>query len=193
MTDLFARFDLEHGTIAGGSLTERRLSQLRGAFADTRALDDQLARGEDPLVYTVSTVEHGSGQGDQHIGLGVLYPGRVGREYFLTRGHRHQRAEAAEVYIGLRGTGKMILQNSSGTSVLELVPESAVYVPGHTDHRTVNTGVAPLVYLGIYPAWAGHDYRSLENENFSVVVIEHGGAPRVLDRREFLQSVGIHQ
>lgn len=192
MTDLFARFDLEHGTIAGGMRTERRLSQLRGAFADTQALDGRLSRGEDPLVYTVSTVEHGSGEGDQHVGLGVLYPGRVGREYFLTRGHRHRRPEAAEVYIGLRGTGKMILQGSSMTSVIDLIAESVVYVPGFTDHRTVNTGAEPLVYLGIYPAWAGHDYGSLETQNFSVVVVDHGGAPRVLDRGDFLDSLDIH-
>ena len=41
---------------------------------------------------------------------------------------------------------------------MPLTPESAVYVPGHTAHRTINTGDMPLTYLGIYPARAGHDY-----------------------------------
>lgn len=192
MTDLLSRFDLERGLLSGGTLTERRLSQLQDAFADRRMLDQMLGRGEDPLVYTVCTVEHGTGQGDQHFGLGILYPGTVGREYFLTRGHRHMRAEASEVYIGVRGIGKMILQNASGTSVIELGPQSAVYVPGHTDHRTVNTGSEPLVYLGIYPAWAGHDYGSVGKNNFSVVIAKDQGAPRIIDRNEFLTSLGVN-
>jgi glucose-6-phosphate isomerase len=191
MTDLLARLDLERGILSGGTLTERHLSQLRDAFADPKALERSLARGNDPLIYTVSTIEHGSTQGDLHVGLGVLYPGRVGREFYLTRGHRHRRAEASEVYVGLRGTGKMILQNVSGTSVVDLLPQSTLYVPGHTDHRTVNTGTDALVYLGIYPAWAGHDYGSLSERPFSVVVVEDHGEPRILDREEFVKSLSV--
>jgi glucose-6-phosphate isomerase len=67
-----------------------------------------------------------------------------------------------------------------------------VYVPGHTDHRTVNTGREPLVYLGIYPAWAGHDYRSLDEQTFSVVVVEDRGNARIIDRSEFLRSLGTN-
>jgi len=192
MTELLSHIDLDRGTLSGGSHIERRLSQLRDAFADRQAVDHMLARGEDPVVYTVSTLEHGSGEGDQHVGLGVLHPGTVGQEFFLTRGHRHNRPEASELYLGLRGRGKMILQMSSGTSVIDLKPQSLVYVPGYTDHRTVNTGTEPLMYLGIYPAWAGHDYRSLSERNFSVVVVEDHGAPRILNRSEFLQSLGAH-
>ncbi len=40
--------------------------------------------------------------------------------------------------------------------MLPLEAGAVVYVPGHTAHRTVNTGPAPLVYLGIYPWDAGH-------------------------------------
>ena len=192
MTDLLSHMDLERGMLSGGVFAERRLSDLRDAFADQRSIDRMLSGGEDPLVYTVSTLEHGSGEGDQHIGLGVLYPGRVGREFFLTRGHRHKRPEASEVYVGLRGTGKMILQNTSGTSVINLLPQSTLFVPGHTDHRTVNTGGEPLVYLGIYPAWAGHDYASLVERGFTVVIVEDQGVPRVLDRSEFLKSLGAN-
>jgi len=193
MTDLASRIDPDRGTLSGGTLTERRLSQLREVFVDQRALQTMLARGEDPVVYTVSTLEHGSADGDLHVGLGVLFPGRVGQEYFLTKGHRHLRAEAAEVYLGLRGTGKMILQDGSGTAVVDLLPNGTVYVPGHADHRTVNTGEEPLVYLGIYPAWAGHDYDALREHPFSVVILEEGCTSVIRSRAEVVASFDRHR
>jgi glucose-6-phosphate isomerase len=61
-----------------------------------------------------------------------------------------------------------------------------VYVPGYTAHRTINTGAIPLVYLGVYPAQAGHDYGSIAHKNFDNVVLEIDGQPVLMDRREAL-------
>lgn len=175
--------DIDRGVLDGGSLVERRLSDLRGCFADHAALEARL-RDDDPIVYTVSALEPGADDGDLHLGLGVLMPGRVGDEYHLTKGHYHSWREAGEYYIGLRGTGGLLLEDAEGLQRFVPFGEGdIVYVPGATAHRTVNTGDEPLVYLGVYSAKAGHDYAALAAENFrQVVVVGRDGAPEVRDR-----------
>lgn len=184
--DLAARLDLDAGMIVGAPVVKRSLSDLRGCFWDPAAYQAMLAQG-DPLLYTVSSVEAGSGAGDLHYGLGVLYPGRVGDEYFMTKGHLHSRREAAEVYIGLRGEGCMLLEDeATGESRLEpLGVGCAVYVPGYAAHRTVNTGSVPLMYIGVYSADAGHDYGAIAANNFRMVVVEREGKPVMVGREDF--------
>lgn len=169
---LHAGYDTAAGTLEGGALTERRLSDMRGVFADESAFEQALAAGN-PLVYSVQSLEPGDGEGDLHYGIGTIMPGRVGAEYFMTKGHLHFWRPAAEVYIGLKGSGAMLLEDEeSGDS--KLVPLGngvIVYVPGHTAHRTVNTGDAPLVYIGVFAARAGHDYAAVAARNFRHVVI----------------------
>ena len=177
-SDIFNSFDLVLGTIGNRPRTERRLSDLRGSFRDKTAYEAALAAG-DPLLYAVTAVEPASGDGQMHFGLGILYPGKIKDEYFLTKGHYHASRAAAEVYIGLKGEGMMLLEDEA-TGASRMVPmqaNSAVYVPGHTAHRTVNTGSEPLVYLGIYPANAGHDYGAIAARNFSMVIVEKDNRP----------------
>lgn len=175
--------DADSGLLQGGTLVERRLSDLRGCFADSTAFDRSLAQ-DDPVVYRVSAIEPGDDRGDLHLGLGVLMPGRVGDEYFLTKGHYHSWREAGEYYIALRGQGGLLLEDGQGLS--RFVPFRAgqlVYVPGSTAHRSINTGDEPLVYLGIYSAQAGHDYAAIAADNFKQVVLAGAdGAPTVRDR-----------
>ena len=181
-TVMLSRMDIPAGVIQGGSLTERHLSDLEGVFADPAAYARAVSQGN-PLVYTVSTVEPGRAAGDLHYALGKLFPGRVGREYFMTKGHYHAWREAAEVYLGLSGSGVMLLEEERGASrLVPFEPETILYVPGRTAHRTINTGTAPLVYLGIYPATAGHDYAAIAARNFRKVVIERNSAPAMLAR-----------
>lgn len=185
--ELGGTYDAATGQLKGATMAHRNLSDLRGSFVDAQAFESALRQG-DPLIYTVASVEPGKGSGDLHYGLGVLMPGKIGEEYFLTKGHYHAWREAAEVYIGLRGEGCMLLEDeSSGLS--RMVPLGAgkiVYVPGHTAHRTINTGSEPLVYIGVYPAAAGHDYGSIATRNFRKVLIERDGHPLLLDRSEIL-------
>ena len=117
-------------------------------------------------------------------------PGKVGAEYHLTRGHLHAWREAAEIYIGLTGNGLMLLEGEGGAdAAVPLTANSIVYVPGHTAHRTVNIGTEPLRYLGIYHAKAGHDYAAIAQNNFRQVVIEQGGQPTVLQRKDWLETL----
>lgn len=182
-TELARHIDFATGSLSGAPVLKRHLSDLRGSFHDAAAFDAAL--GEcDPLLYTVSSVEPAHGEGQLHYGLGVLYPGKIGDEYFLTKGHYHETREAAEIYIGLRGQGAMLLEHEeTGESALVSLAEGEiVYVPGHTAHRTVNTGSQPLVYLGVYPWNAGHDYGAIAKRNFLKRVIDVDGRAVMVDR-----------
>jgi len=183
VSQLATQFDPSLGTIDDALQVKRRLSDLRGCFHDTEAFERELARGN-PLIYTVAAVEPAAGDGDLHYGLGVIYPGLIGDEYFLTKGHLHTWRVAAELYIGLAGEGVMLLEDEATgkTRLVPLQPNGTVYVPGHTAHRTVNTGNVPLTYLGVYPARAGHDYGALAERNFRSVVIQRDGKPHLIAR-----------
>jgi len=171
------------GELNGGTVVERRLSQLSGCFADEAAYRKAL-ESDDPLLYRVTAIEPGHAEGDLHYGIGVLYPGKIGDEYYLTKGHYHTWREAAEVYIGLSGEGAMLLEDeASGESRLEpLGAGKIVYVPGHTAHRTMNTGSEPLTYIGVYPSKAGHDYGAIAERNFYKILVEQDGKPELMDR-----------
>jgi glucose-6-phosphate isomerase len=184
---LHGRIDLGDGSIDGHPPVPRRLSSLEDCFADRGAFRDAVASA-DPVVYTVSTVEAADGAGQLHYGVGTIAPGRVGAEYYMTRGHLHAWRAAAELYVGLQGTGHLLLEEEgTGRSrLVPLTPHDVVYVPGDTAHRTINTGSAPLVYLGVYPAAAGHDYRRISGRSFRKVVVARRGKPEMMDREAFL-------
>lgn len=181
--DLTVAYGLDSARIGERPIVQRHLADLRGCFADAAAYEAVLAKGN-PMVYEVTAVEPATGEGQLHYGLGILHPGKIGDEYFLTKGHYHTCREAAEVYVGLRGEGAMLLEDeATGESrMVSLRENSVVYVPGHTAHRTVNTGSAPLVYLGIYPSNAGHDYGAIAEKNFRMLVVERDGKPTLQPR-----------
>ena len=185
--ELLSHFDPLTGTIMDAPVVTRRLSDLRGCFADSATFEAALARN-DPLIYTVASVTPADGAGDLHYGVGLIMPGKIGAEYFMTKGHLHSWREAAEFYFGLSGEGVMLLQDATtGESrMVPLRPHHAVYVPGHTAHRTMNVGTTTLTYIGVYPARAGHDYSAIARKNFRCMVIERDGQPAMIERKTLL-------
>jgi glucose-6-phosphate isomerase len=181
--DLLVDFNLNSAKLGERPMVRRQLSDLRNCFMDTVEFEAALEQ-EDSLLYEVSAVEAADGPGQLHYGLGILYSGKIGDEYYMTKGHYHSTREAAEIYIGLKGEGVMLLEDEA-TGVSKMVPlraNSVVYVPGFTAHRTMNTGDEPLVYIGVYPSNAGHDYGSIADQNFSHVVVERDGQPMMKKR-----------
>lgn len=184
----FHRLNLKTVSLDQVQPTERRLSDLKGYFVDEKAYQ-AVTQQDDSLVYQVSSVDQQNGEGDLHYGLGVILPGKVGEEYYFTKGHLHERREAAEVYVGLAGTGRMLLEemNTGQSKMLPLEKDTVVYVPGYTAHRTINIGTEPLVYLGVYPADAGHEYGPIVERNFHHVVVETSRGPELIKREEYLR------
>jgi len=181
--DLSVAYGLDSARIGNRPFVQRRLADLRGCFANEDAFEAALAN-DNPVLYEVTAVEPASGDGQLHYGLGIIYPGKIGDEYYLTKGHYHSYRPAAEVYVGLRGEGVMLLEDeATGESRMAVLKENcAVYVPGHTAHRTMNTGSVPLVYLGIFPSNAGHDYGAIADRNFRKIVVERDGKPEMINR-----------
>ena len=182
----FTQFDPIAGRIEGAPLLERRLSDLRGYFVDDAAYAAALAQ-TDSLLYTVANVEPAQGEGALHYGISCIMPGRVGDEYYMTKGHYHAWRPASEYYIGIRGAGILLLEDEASGACWStpLIANSGAYVPGHAAHRTVNTGTEPLIFLGIYPYNAGHDYGAIVERNFRHVVVQVEGQPVILPRAEY--------
>jgi len=173
------------GVLHGASRrTVRRLSDLRGCYRDAATLEG-LIREDDRVVYEYAEAEVAEEPGQLRWGTTVIYPGKVGDEYHMTKGHRHAWTEASEVYLGLRGFGWVLVESPQGESaVVELRPGQVAYVPPGWAHRTVNVGNTPLVFFAVYPATAGHDYASVAARGFAKRVVERHGQPTLVDRDE---------
>lgn len=163
----------------------RRLSEMRGVFQDEQAWAEKVAQ-RDPLVYEVFVAPAPESEGHLCHGVTVLHPGRVGDEYFMTKGHYHQKSGTAEVYYGLAGTGLMILQTRWGIwRTVDIGPGTVVYVPPHWGHRSINTGEVPLVLLFAYPGDAGHDYGTIESTGFARLVVANDARPTVVENPRY--------
>ncbi len=183
----FSQFDPTTGALTGATLLERHLRDLQGYFADEAAYAAALQQ-DNALLYRVTTVEPAQGEGALNHCISTILPGRIGREYYMTKGHYHAWRPAAEYYIGLRGTGIVLLEDERTDAAWAnpLLPNGVVYIPGYAAHRTVNTGAEPLIFLCVYLANAGHDYGAIQTRNFRQVVVEVDGAPVVIERAAFL-------
>jgi glucose-6-phosphate isomerase len=181
MTPFSAALDYRSGDLTpfSGTLV-RRLSEMRAAYADEAAAGRLIADGGDPVVYRGYDAPVPEKSGHLVYRTTIIAPGRVGDEYFMTKGHHHVR-DSAEFYLGLAGTGLMVLQDRSGEVKVEnLTPAMSVYVPPGWAHRTVNTGDDDLVFLAVYFGDAGHDYASIEDSGFAVRVVATSAGTEVV-------------
>jgi glucose-6-phosphate isomerase len=168
-------FSLVDGLSKSAVSTKRYLSDMKGIFADEAACDKVLAQSN-PLVYEF--YEMGAPENAENIAFGssITYPGKIGNEYFMTKGHFHTILETAEVYYTLSGEGGMLLENPEGdTSFCPMFPGNAVYVPPRYAHRSINTGKVPLVSFFAFRGDAGHDYGTIETKGYRKLVVEKDG------------------
>jgi glucose-6-phosphate isomerase len=110
-----------------------------------------------------------------------LYPGRVGDEYYMTKGHFHEVRNRSEIYLTTSGVGRLLMATSSGETVVhEMTPGTMNYIPGGWAHRSVNVGSEPLVFFAAYVGDAGHDYATIEKCGFPVRVVAGEDGPTVV-------------
>ncbi len=175
-------FDRDSGMSLGVDTGKRYLSQMRGMYHDDAAFD-RLVREKDALVYEFHGLPAPETDGDLAFGASIVYPGKVGDEYFMTKGHFHTILDTAEVYYCLSGRGYMLMENPEGDwRALALSPGKAVYVPPRYAHRSINVGAdAPLVTFFVFRADAGHDYGSIETKGYRKLLVEREGEPQVVD------------
>ena len=188
--------DAREGVLEGGTERyEKQLRELAGLYRSDEAFQRALNDDDGAPVYWVESSIVDRGAGALTIGVSTLEPGRVGREYAMTRGHLHARAECAEMYYGLAGRGVLLMESLDGESrALEITPGVAVHVPGHWVHRSVNVGEERLVTLFCYASDAGQDYGLIEDAGGMatlVVATEDGGwaTQANADHRGYRQTV----
>jgi glucose-6-phosphate isomerase len=162
---------------------EKRLSDLRGFFLDAEELERRIREENDPICYENYAVAHSQAEGDIFFGTTIIYPGKVGSEYHLTRGHYHRKRNRAETYQALSGYGLVLFEREDGaTYTAELAPGKVTYVAPFWAHRSINTSDVPLVFLWTCSIEAGHDYEGLGSRGMRQVVVERNGVPNLKDR-----------
>jgi glucose-6-phosphate isomerase len=159
----------------------RHLSAMEGQYLDQQAYTALLS--QDPLLYEVYEIKQPESPGELTNGITIVHPGKVGEEYFMTKGHFHEVLATAEVYYCLKGSGVMVMETPEGEwSVEALRPGLVLYVPPRWAHRSVNTDLhEDLVMFFIYPADAGHDYGTIEQQGFRKLVLERDGHAQIID------------
>jgi glucose-6-phosphate isomerase len=162
---------------------QKRLSDLRGLFLDSEALERRIREENDPVCYENYGVSYSQAEGDLFFGTTIIYPGKVGSEYHITRGHYHRKRNHAETYQALSGQGLVLLEREDGTTrTAELAPGKVTYIAPFWAHRSINTSDVPLVFLWTCSIEAGHDYEGLGSRGMRQVVVERNGVPSVEDR-----------
>jgi glucose-6-phosphate isomerase len=176
-----AFFDLKNGVAKGRNSTTRYLANMKGMFENEKALEEILEK-ENPMVYEFYELDLPATPGDLLFGTSTTYPGKVGNEYYMTKGHFHTILETGEVYYCLSGKGYMLMEDPEGNwDALEMSPGEAVYVPPRYAHRTINTGSEPLITFFVFRADAGHDYGTIETKGYRKLIVEKDGKPEIID------------
>ena len=106
-----------------------------------------------PIIYTVYIKDF---QGFE-TGLTVIESGKVGKEYFMTKGHKHKNP-VEEIYVLIKGSGKLLIKEKSKVRKLNMKKGKIYFIPAKSGHRIINTGKNRLEVFTIYSKNAGHDY-----------------------------------
>ena len=184
-------FDLLSGFCKSGKVKpiQRRVSNMASQFADEAAAKAMVEAG-DPLLYEFYGLDlPEDDSGVLQFGTTILYPGKVGQEYYMTKGHFHTILDTSEIYYTLSGQGMMLMETPEGeVECKELKAGDALYVPGRWAHRSINTGSEPLVMFFVYRADAGHDYGTIEEKGYRKLVLEQDGKPVLVDNPKWKQG-----
>lgn len=182
MDPFFMNIDFKSGELQPSDrVNVRRLSHMKGMFLDAEAEGRLLGKG-DPVIYSFGEKVLPEEPGHLQIAMTTIYPGKIGEEYYMTKGHYHRLARTSEVYLGLEGTGCLLMQTVEGTfSAIDIRPGVLAYIPPYWGHRMVNAGESPFIFFAVYPGDAGHNYGDIEKTGFAKILVERGGKKLLTD------------
>ncbi len=162
----------------------KHLSELRSIYHDGAEFDARLARQGDAVAYTV--IEYREPGADIFFGTTTMSPGRIGDEYFMTRGHFHERPDRGEIYYTQSGEGVLLMQSRQGEMrSVEMKPGVCAFIPPDWAHRSINTGEQPLIFVWCCNQDAGHDYDVIVTRGMRQIVVERNGAVAYLPNPKF--------
>jgi glucose-6-phosphate isomerase len=157
----------------------KRLSELSGIYRGRTAVAEYIARNGDPVAYEV--LDYRQAESDLSFGTTIMSPGKIGDEYFMTRGHFHVRRECGEVYYTQTGRGILLLESRGGEiRTVEMKPGICAFIPPDWAHRSVNVGREKLVFVWVCATDAGHDYGEILERGMRQLVVERDGAPQLI-------------
>lgn len=161
---------------------KRNLSNMAGQYFDQDAFKKKQTEA-DSLLYEVYELKRPEVAGEILHGISIVHPGKIGDEYYMTKGHYHTILETAEIYYTLKGEGVMVMETPEGDWAVEkLVPGGILYVPPRWAHRSVNIGAEEdLVMFFAYPGDAGHNYATIETQGFRKLILEIEGNAEIVD------------
>jgi len=182
ITDTPITLNVATGYLSGAMIIESRkkIADLKSVFADEQA---RAQMPQDLLVYEVQAYmpEKEGTPGGLNFGTTIIHPGKVGSEYFMTRGHFHAKLDTAEYYYGIKGEGMLILMDGQRNIWAEkMKPGSLHYINRSVAHRVANTGSDPLIFNACWPSDAGHNYDEIEQNGFAAGLVEENGKPVLL-------------
>jgi len=185
MKDLPSSFNLDPSSFIPDEYDnhiQRKLSNMKGQYLDQQAYAAKLA-DKDEILYQVYEIKRPEIEGEILHGISIVHPGKVGDEYYMTKGHFHTVLETAEIYYTLKGKGYMVMETPEGAFAVEELQEGRVlYVPPRWAHRSVNVSDdEDLVMFFAYPGNAGHDYGTIETQGFRKLVLDRGKGPVIVD------------
>lgn len=158
----------------------RKLKDIPGIFGDEIAYSEI---DQEQVAYAVQAwlpVAEGTA-GGLFFGTSTIYPGKVGNEYFMTKGHFHAKSDRAEFYWGVQGKGMLILMDRERkTWAEEVFPGSLHYIGSEIAHRLANTGNEKLIVGACWPSDAGHDYEEIAVNGFSARLVEVDGKAKLV-------------
>ena len=136
------RVDVAKGELIGATNRYvKTLADLEGLYEDEAAFRALRRELGDAMTYEVTDFKRSADPGDMIFGVTRMRPGKVGREYFLTRGHIHSKGNRPEMYYGESGRGVMLLELPQGEiRTVEIGSRTLCYVPPYWIHRSVNVG-----------------------------------------------------
>ena len=164
---------------------ERKVSDLKRMFHDQQAVYSILSAG-DPLVYEIRYYPFVTSKSDMALGVTRIFPGKVGREYHMTKGHIHERDDQPEIYYCVQGSGYLLLDTLDGEFRAEpWQPGIITHIPPMWAHRVVNTGNDLLVFVASYHLAAGHIYEKVEQQGFTKIAVENNGKPELISPKDY--------
>ena len=174
--------DYTNGEITGKDVLNpiKKLKDLPNIFEDKNAFSE--IDGEE-IIYEVQAilpVKEGI-EGGLFYGKTIINPGKVGDEYYMTKGHFHEKIDRAEFYWGIEGEGILLLMDEDRNCWAEKMnPGSLHYIDGYIAHRTINTGNTKLIFGACWPSDAGHNYQEIMDNGFSARLKEVDGKPQLI-------------
>ncbi|WP_300704456.1 glucose-6-phosphate isomerase family protein [Bacteroides sp.] len=158
----------------------KTLADLQGIFHNVEACQKM---SPETLLYEVSCylpVQEGL-PGGLYFGITKIFSGKVGDEYFMTKGHFHANIDRGEYYWGIEGEGVLILMDQNRCIWGEQIfPGSLHYIPGGVAHRVANVGTSILSFAACWPSDAGHNYQEILDNGFSASLQCINGNPELI-------------